>query len=99
MSNGEMIVGQFVKSKAGRDQGNLFLVYDVLNAAFVRVVDGESRKVQNPKKKNVRHLQATLANAGEIAARLARGERITDEEVARAISERGSAGMNENGRT
>lgn len=99
MWNGELKVGQLVKSTAGRDRDKLFLVYDILNAAFVRVVDGDGRKVQNPKKKNMRHLQAISAVAGEIAARLVRGDRVTDEEVARAIGELGSAGISEDGRT
>lgn len=99
MSNEGIQAGQFVISKAGRDRGNYFLVYDVLNAAFVRVVDGNSRKVLNPKKKNVRHLQVIPVPAGEIAARLARGDRITDEEVARAVAALGSAVMSDDGRT
>lgn len=99
MSDAEIQVGQFVKSKAGRDRGKYFLIYDILNAAFVRVVDGNSRKVKNPKKKNVRHLQVITAPAGEIAARIARGDRVTDEDVARAISALGSAVVSEDGRT
>lgn len=99
MSNEDIQAGQFVISKAGRDRGKHFLVYDVLNAAFVRVVDGNSRKVMNPKKKNVRHLQVIPVPAGEMAARMARGDRITDEEVARAVGALGSAVMSDDGRT
>lgn len=99
MSDAEIQAGQFVKAKAGRDRGKYFLIYDVLNATFVRVVDGKSRKVINPKKKNVRHLQVIPVPAGEIAARLARGDRVTDDEVARAVSALGSAVISEDGRT
>jgi ribosomal protein L14E/L6E/L27E len=99
MSDDKLQAGKFVKSVAGRDRGKTFLVFDVLNAAFVRVIDGNSRKIQNPKKKNVRHLRVIPVDAGEMAERLALGERVTDEEVSRAISALGSAGMSEDGRT
>lgn len=53
MSLNEPGIGQLVKSKAGRDKKRFFIIYDVLNEAFVRVVDGDCRKVENPKKKTL----------------------------------------------
>ena len=48
--------GQVVKSRAGRDNGRIFLVLDVLDDQHVFVVDGDLRKLDNPKKKKIKHL-------------------------------------------
>lgn len=52
----KLIIGQVVKSRAGRDSGRAFLVYEIIDEQFVLVVDGDLRKLNNPKKKNVKHL-------------------------------------------
>lgn len=52
----KLIVGQVVKSRAGRDSGRAFLIYEILDENFLLLVDGDLRKLNSPKKKNVRHL-------------------------------------------
>lgn len=49
-------VGQVVKSKAGRDEGTILLVLEIVDETYVKVVDGRRRKLQNPKKKKIKHL-------------------------------------------
>lgn len=49
-------VGQVVKSKAGRDAGRIFLVFKVIDEDYLYLVDGSLRKLENPKKKNIKHL-------------------------------------------
>ncbi len=49
-------VGQVVKSKAGRDKGNVFLILEILDDKYVLIVDGDKRKIEKPKKKKVKHL-------------------------------------------
>ncbi|MDD2447275.1 MAG: KOW domain-containing RNA-binding protein [Tissierellia bacterium] len=49
-------VGQLVESRAGRDSGRAFIIYEILNENFVLVVDGDLRKLKSPKKKNIKHL-------------------------------------------
>ncbi|ADG81204.1 hypothetical protein Tfer_1901 [Thermincola ferriacetica] len=87
MSLNEPGIGQLVKSKAGRDKKRFFIIYDVLNEAFVRVVDGDCRKVENPKKKNLKHLQLYPVIADGIKAKLAQGKKVDDAEVRRAIED------------
>ena len=55
-STSDITVGQVVKSRAGRDKGNIFLVWSILDDAHVLIVDGDIRKLDNPKKKKVKHL-------------------------------------------
>jgi len=61
------------------------LIYDVLDKAFVRVIDGEKKKLTNPKKKNMKHLSFFPEVVESIADKLNLGENVTDEEVAEVI--------------
>ncbi len=52
----DITIGQVVKSRAGRDKGRIFLVLDILDDQNVYVVDGDLRKLDNPKLKKLKHL-------------------------------------------
>lgn len=52
----DITIGQLVKSRAGRDKGNIFLVLDIIDDRHVLIVDGDMRKLDKPKKKKVKHL-------------------------------------------
>lgn len=52
----DLQIGQLVKSKAGRDKGKLFIIKDIINDKYVYIVDGDLRKISNPKKKKIKHL-------------------------------------------
>lgn len=52
----QLSIGQIVKSRAGRDKGDVFLVYEIVDAQYVLLVDGKRRKIDNPKKKKQKHL-------------------------------------------
>lgn len=55
-STKDIVVGQVVKSRAGRDKGNVFLVLEILDDKHALIIDGDLRKLDNPKKKKVKHL-------------------------------------------
>lgn len=55
-STRDIVVGQLVKSKSGRDSGRLFLVYQVLDDEYLLIVDGDIRRLDKPKKKKIKHL-------------------------------------------
>ena len=52
----EIYIGDLVKSIAGRDRNEIFLVVDVKDN-FAFIVNGKARKVNSPKKKNIKHLE------------------------------------------
>lgn len=52
----DITIGQLVKSRAGRDKGNIFLVLDIIDDKYVLIVNGDLRKLDKPKKKKVKHL-------------------------------------------
>lgn len=77
--------GQMVISKAGRDHGRHFIVLQVVDDQFVLLVDGDLRKVENPKLKKVKHLQKTNRVSRFIVDRLERQEKITNTMVRKEI--------------
>lgn len=50
--------GMIVKAVAGRDKERYFAVVGEENGA-VLIADGKTRKLQKPKRKNIRHLKFT----------------------------------------
>jgi len=77
--------GQYAFSLMGHDKGELFVVIDIdEEKGLVYLADGKSRKVEKPKKKNIKHIQIINKTDEEIAGIFASGI-PTDEEIKRAI--------------
>ncbi len=53
---GRISIGQLVTSRAGRDCNRKYLVVGILDDNHVTVADGHFRKVEAPKRKNLKHL-------------------------------------------
>ena len=51
-----LTVGQLVKSRAGRDKGIYFIVLKIIDEKHVLIVDGDARKLDNPKQKKIKHM-------------------------------------------
>jgi ribosomal protein L14E/L6E/L27E len=49
-------IGQYVRSKAGRDKDRDFIVMKIVDEKFVLIADGDLRRIEKPKKKKIRHL-------------------------------------------
>lgn len=75
--------GSLVKAVSGRDKDKYFVVVEV-NDAYVMIVDGDSRKINSPKLKNVKHVKPTGLVAQEVIERFAR---LTDKELNRIIKD------------
>lgn len=52
----DVVIGQVVKSKAGRDKGRTFIIVDILDDKYVMVADGDLRRIDSPKRKKIKHL-------------------------------------------
>ncbi|EHL18281.1 hypothetical protein HMPREF9630_00006 [Peptoanaerobacter stomatis] len=48
--------GQLVRSMAGHDKGEYFLIYEIVDDNYVKIVNGKSRKLEKPKLKKIKHL-------------------------------------------
>lgn len=63
-------IGQIVRSKSGRDKDRVFLVSKILDEQYVLLVDGDLRRLANPKKKKIKHLVVYQAVLKEFQERL-----------------------------
>jgi len=81
----DLVLGQVVKSKAGRDKGNVFIVVDVLSKDYVLIADGEIRKIERPKKKKVKHLIKYNAIEYEIRDKLLEGKKVQNSEIKKTL--------------
>lgn len=59
LDTSNLSIGQIVLSKSGRDSGRPFVIVDIVDSLYVNIADGNLRKIENPKKKKVKHLQPT----------------------------------------
>lgn len=84
MSTREIKKGQLVKSRAGRDKDKSYLIL-AWDHEFVYVVDGDSRRLQNPKKKNIRHLWYTDKVASFVNIKLENGTKVTNADIREAL--------------
>lgn len=62
-----LVKGSVVRSLAGRDKDGLLAVVEVEDK-FVTVCDGKERPIENPKRKNLRHVSDTGLRIPEEAA-------------------------------
>ena len=55
------MTGIIVRSKAGHDKGQLFVISGVSdeNDGCVYIADGKSRRIEKPKRKKLKHLELT----------------------------------------
>lgn len=79
-------VGDVVKSIAGRDKDNFFLVCKV-EGKFVFLVDGKERKTTKAKRKNEKHIEIILkAKNIELAKKIASGQPISNEKLGKMLA-------------
>lgn len=77
-STNDIMVGQVVKSRAGRDKGNIFLVLSIIDEEYVLIVDGNLRKLDKPKKKKAKHLTIYNTKLSELKYKLDNNVKINN---------------------
>jgi len=80
-----VLIGHLVRSIKGRDRGKYYLVIGRDGLSRIQVADGEVRKVENPKYKNIKHLIVYDAMADELSAKAESGKRITNVDVRQGL--------------
>ena len=79
------MVARLVKSLAGHDKESLYFVMRE-DASHVYLVDGVLKLVENPKKKNKKHVQPIVKmNSDELEKKLMQHMPIRNEEIKRFI--------------
>ncbi|UTR12531.1 KOW domain-containing RNA-binding protein [Evansella sp. LMS18] len=79
-------LGELVRILNGRDKGQFACVIEVLDNRFVRIADGDKRKVDRAKKKNVLHIERMDIVAPEVKNSIIETGRVTNAKLRFAIS-------------
>jgi ribosomal protein L14E/L6E/L27E len=77
-------VGMLATSKAGHDKNALYVIFRVDNE-YVYLVNGKNHLLENPKKKNIKHIQIIKYVDEELQNKLTRNNKIQNEELKRVI--------------
>ncbi len=80
-----MKLGQIVFSMAGRDEGRCFVVTEIVNANYVKIADGDLRRIKNSKLKKVKHLKSNGETLDKISEKLENGAQVFDSELYSAL--------------
>ena len=80
----EEAVGCFAYSLAGHDKGHIYLIIKE-EKEYVYLSDGKIRTINNPKKKNKKHIQANKKYKENIASITNENKEIADETIRKAI--------------
>lgn len=78
--------GQIVKVLRGRDAGKYAVVIGLVDEKFVLVADGDKRKFDQPKKKNIQHLELQDTISGEVVRSLEESNRVTNGKLRHALA-------------
>ena len=82
----EVYPGQMVFSKAGRDKGKAFIVVKNADEKYLYIADGDLRRMDNPKKKKIKHLEITEHKSDFIADKMKHSHKITNADMRKCIS-------------
>ncbi len=77
-------VGDIVISTAGRDKDRVYLIKEVEDNHSL-LVDGNFKKLQNPKRKRLKHLKHSGIKIESIAEKLLNDKKVFDTEIYSAI--------------
>ena len=79
------VIGGICQSTQGRDKDRYYIVKVINDDGTVGVVDGNFKKLAEPKKKNLKHIRLLPEKAEAIAAKFADGRQVFDTEVYSAL--------------
>ncbi|WP_332696634.1 KOW domain-containing RNA-binding protein [Halalkalibacter lacteus] len=79
-------IGQVVVITKGRDQGQLGIIVELIDDRFVRIADGDKRKIDRMKKKNIHHLELIDYIADEVQSSFIETGRVTNGKLRYALT-------------
>jgi len=85
MSDDLVQIGRLVFSLQGRDSGRYYLIIGTTATGRVLLADGEFRRVENPKTKNIKHLKFYDLIAESVFNKAMNGKRITNNDVRKEL--------------
>jgi large subunit ribosomal protein L14e len=83
--NDNVFPGRIVKILRGRDEGKLAIIIGSIDDKFVWIADGDKRKFDQPKRKNILHLQITSEVSNEVIESIRETGRVTNGKIRFAL--------------
>ncbi len=80
----ECEIGQIVRSKAGRDKDRWMLVVGI-DGEYVLLVDGDIRKISQPKRKKIKHIAKTQTVITSIQKDISSNKKIQNAEIRKIL--------------
>lgn len=77
--------GDIVRSRRGKDENQHYVVLAILDERFALVADGDKRRFDRPKRKNMLHLLPIGIHSEEVASSLRETGRVTNAKLRFAI--------------
>ena len=74
-----------IESLAGRDKGKFFYVIDT-EENFVLIADGKGRKLENPKRKKLKHVRRVTRTETRVAMKILNGDKVLNSELRRDLA-------------
>ena len=74
-----------VISLAGRDEGKLFYVFSN-DGTYVTIADGKGRKLENPKRKKLKHVRKVSRTETRVAEKIRTGDKVLNSELRRDLA-------------
>ncbi|MFD0716712.1 hypothetical protein [Paenibacillus sp. GCM10027626] len=71
-------IGRIVKVLRGKDRESYAVIIGIVDERFVLIADGDKRRFDEPKKKNVMHLLMESAVSREVADSIKETGRVTN---------------------
>ena len=81
----EIAKSDIVLALCGRESGRLYFVLE-LDGNFALIADGKRRKIENPKRKNLKHIQLAARTDSRVAEKLRSGEKVLNSELRRELA-------------
>ncbi|HLV09943.1 MAG TPA: hypothetical protein VKY40_07035 [Halanaerobiales bacterium] len=80
-------LGELVESTAGRDSGKHYLVVGIIDEKHVELADGDKKKINKAKKKNMKHIRSTGFIDKELSIWLLNGKRVRNEDLKKCLKD------------
>ena len=76
---------EIVKSTAGHDKGNIYMVAEILDNDYILLIDGKNKKISNPKKKKIKHIISLNVVENQIESVFEDKSKINDGEIKKIL--------------
>ena len=80
-----MRIGEIVVSLCGRDSDRIFVVVG-LEGGYALLCDGKLRRIENPKRKKLKHIKSLGVVDEDLSLKIASGEKLLNAEYKKCLA-------------